>query len=340
MAEQIRLIQEQQKTTSILDKWSHLLYEGENEYKVSSENHIAPQEIRIVSKGGSNSHFSILQQNHQQNMQSGSSSPHSKVFQRGPMNTSNSNQRFLAQMLDAAQPSLVSRSNAQLQSDLISESNGHFQTNIQSRTLSEVKLQESQTEYETQLREFTQLRAIEEARQLAHAISSTNSHFQNKFNSQEHVTEPDQQSVYHPSVDQQSLYEQSGLNEDYQTIKNYDELNYPANITENNIHEESLGQEIVLNPKASNNSFKNSKTKINSEPLNSYLPHILSSHINTINIEDYNTPQFKSMLDQLLKPIILTPENLNYQADWPSQDKIGNYESRFKVFNKSSVYRN
>lgn len=35
LAEQIRMIQEQQKTTSILDKWGHLLYEGERDYKSS-----------------------------------------------------------------------------------------------------------------------------------------------------------------------------------------------------------------------------------------------------------------------------------------------------------------
>lgn len=36
LAEQIRMIQEQQKTTSILDKWGHLLYEGERDYKSST----------------------------------------------------------------------------------------------------------------------------------------------------------------------------------------------------------------------------------------------------------------------------------------------------------------
>lgn len=38
LAEQIRMIQEQQKTTSILDKWGHLLYEGERDYKSSNAN--------------------------------------------------------------------------------------------------------------------------------------------------------------------------------------------------------------------------------------------------------------------------------------------------------------
>ena len=31
LTEQIRLVQEQQKKTSFLDKWGHLLYEGESE---------------------------------------------------------------------------------------------------------------------------------------------------------------------------------------------------------------------------------------------------------------------------------------------------------------------
>ena len=311
------MIQEQQKTTSILDKWSHLLYEGENEYKISSENQISPLEKRMVSKGGSDSHLSIL--HHQQHLQTGSCS--------NPINSSNlnSNHRFLTQILDATHSGLVSHSNGHLHSGLISESNGQFQPGIQSRTLSEVKLQDPQFEYETQLREFTQLRAIEEARQLAHAISSTTSHFQKKFEHHEHVIEPDQPSAFHPSVEQQSIYEQSVVqHDDYQTHKNYDELNYPANATENNLHEESLRQEIVLNPKISTQSFKNSKNKINLEQPNSYLPQISSSQINTISIEDYNTPQFKSMLDQLLKPIFLPPENVNYPIDWPSQDKIGN----------------
>ena len=239
---------------------------------------------------------------------------------------SNSNQRFLAQMLDAAQSGLISQSNGHLQSGLISEPNGQFQP--------ESKLNESHMGYEAQLRELSQLRAIEEARQVANAVSLSNSHFQKNYNSydsenmeadQQSVYQQnlDQHSVYQPSaVDQQSIYEQSVVqNDDYQTIKHYDELNNGSN----NINYESLQQDIVENQKLSTHSLKNSNSKLTVEQPNSYLPQISSSQINKVNIEDYNTPQFKAMLDQILKPIILPPEHINYPAEWPSHENISKY---------------
>ena len=79
LAEQIRLIQEQQKTTSILDKWSHLLYEGENEYK---EHKVSSNEKHhLISNVGSNSHYSLLHQKQQQRLQTGSKSPQSRMSQ-------------------------------------------------------------------------------------------------------------------------------------------------------------------------------------------------------------------------------------------------------------------
>lgn len=337
LAEQIRLIQEQQKTTSILDKWSHLLYEGENDYRSSPDQQKTTQieSYRGASHhGGSNSHYSLLHQNHQQHIQTGSCSPQSRLS--GNL-TSNSNQRFLAHMLSQAQSGLVSNSNGHMnQSRLISESNAQFQSGLQSRTLSQVKIQETQMDYESQLRELAQLRAIEEARQLANAVSSASLKFQSKYHHsyelQQQQADADQQSVYQQAVDQnsvyqpsvdQSLYEQSvGQNDDYQTAK-YDELQFAAINVTNDINDESLQQDIISNhQKASTHSFKSSKIKMSSDQPNSYLPRLSNSQINAVNIEDYNTPQFKAMLDQLLKPIILPPEHVNYPADWPSQDKI------------------
>lgn len=50
LAEQIRLIQEQQKTTSFLDKWSHLLYEGERDYKSPSRNSGGePSSVNVIA---------------------------------------------------------------------------------------------------------------------------------------------------------------------------------------------------------------------------------------------------------------------------------------------------
>ena len=336
LAEQIRLIQEQQKTTSILDKWSHLLYEGENEYKSTSEQQVPILESHQNPEDVTNSHYSILHQNLHQHLQTGSSSPNSRLSQAGLL-TSNSNQRFLAHMINTAQSGLISHTNGQLQSGLISDSNAQFQSGLQSRTLSQVKLQDSQIDYEMQLRELAQLRAIEEARQLANAVSSTNSRFQSKFNSHE-STEADQQSIYQQANDQHSVYQQSvdqsiyehsvGQNEDYQTMKHYDELNFVSNNATNDLNDESLQHDLISNQKESDHSSKNSKSKISKEQSYSYLPQLSNSQIHPVSIEDYNTPQFKAMLDQLLKPIVLPPEHVNYPADWPSQDKISKFKNK------------
>lgn len=53
-----------------------------------------------------------------------------------------------------------------------------------------------------------------------------------------------------------------------------------------------------------------------------YLPQLTSSNLNAVHLDAYDSPQFKAMLDQLLKPLNLPPEQINYPADWPSQDKI------------------
>ena len=53
-----------------------------------------------------------------------------------------------------------------------------------------------------------------------------------------------------------------------------------------------------------------------------YLPKLSSSNLNNVSLEAYNSPQFKAMLDQLLKPMTLQPEEINYPAEWPSSDKI------------------
>ena len=56
LAEQIKRIQEQQKTSSILDKWGHLLYEGEGEY-----HHVPSQNVQYSypTSIGSNSQYNV-----------------------------------------------------------------------------------------------------------------------------------------------------------------------------------------------------------------------------------------------------------------------------------------
>jgi hypothetical protein len=117
LAEQIRLIQEQQKTTSILDKWSHLLYEGEKDYRSQSEQPVPPLNVEnLRSRNGSASQFSLIQQ--QQPVAS-----QIRLSQSGNLATSSSNQRLLTQVLSGGVHS-------------------HSQSGLNSRTLSEIRIQE------------------------------------------------------------------------------------------------------------------------------------------------------------------------------------------------------
>ena len=56
-----------------------------------------------------------------------------------------------------------------------------------------------------------------------------------------------------------------------------------------------------------------------------YLPRLSNSNLNSVSLDAYNTPQFKTMLEQILKPMSVPAEETNYPADWPSPDKIGTH---------------
>ena len=71
-----------------------------------------------------------------------------------------------------------------------------------------------------------------------------------------------------------------------------------------------------------------------------YLPQLSSSNLNSVTLDAYDSPQFKAMLDQLLKPINMPPEQINYPADWPSQDKICKFNYlHFKLFNFAFIVK-
>ena len=53
-------------------------------------------------------------------------------------------------------------------------------------------------------------------------------------------------------------------------------------------------------------------------------PQFSSSNLKSISIDAYNTPEFKAMLERILKPITIPIEQTNMPADWPSAEKIGN----------------
>jgi len=56
-----------------------------------------------------------------------------------------------------------------------------------------------------------------------------------------------------------------------------------------------------------------------------YLPQLSSSNLNSVSLEAYNSPQFKLMLDQMMKPMEIPVEETILPGEWPSAEKIGNY---------------
>lgn len=53
-----------------------------------------------------------------------------------------------------------------------------------------------------------------------------------------------------------------------------------------------------------------------------YLPQLSSSNLNTVSLEAYNTPQFKMMLEQMMKPMEIPVEQTTFPGEWPSAEKI------------------
>ena len=115
LAEQIRLIEEQQKKSSILDKWSHLLYEGEKDYQPSSQSQLPQMEVGslrgVVSNGSSSQYNMILQQGSQPPPMSQLRSSHS-----GNLIASNSQHGLAASQRDL-QSRLTQNSHSQSQAE-------------------------------------------------------------------------------------------------------------------------------------------------------------------------------------------------------------------------------
>lgn len=83
---------------------------------------------------------------------------------------------------------------------------------------------------------------------------------------------------------------------------------------------------------------KNSEIKPNAHKFEPQLPtsrsfaeaasspsYVSSSHLKSVTLESYNTPEFKAMLDHILKPVTIPIEHTNMPPDWPSPEKIGKY---------------
>lgn len=320
LAEQIRLIQEQQKTTSILDKWSHLLYEGEKDYRPSSEQPVPPLNVEnLRSRNGSASQYSLIQQ--QQPVAS-----QIRLSQSGNLATSSSNQRLLTQVLSGV--------------------HSHSQSGLNSRTLSEIRIQEghvhepAMNEYRLQSQPLVQARSMEQIRAASEASRATEQthDYQAQLQAQvqaqiqatlqayvaEQQREAEEREAALREADQQHQQHQISEAEQlmqYEIVKPYDEKPFD---TQTNLTQDSSNymqsDRRSADLRASTALTEDSR-KTADQP-EDYLPRLSDSNLNSVDLDAYNTPQFKALLEQLSKPINIPPEQVNYPPEWPSQDKI------------------
>jgi hypothetical protein len=320
LAEQIRLIQEQQKTTSILDKWSHLLYEGEKDYRPSSEQPVPPLNVEnLRSRNGSASQFSLIQQ--QQPVAS-----QIRLSQSGNLATSSSNQRLLTQVLSGV--------------------HSHSQSGLNSRTLSEIRIQEGHVhepainEYRLQSQPLVQARSMEQIRAASEAsrVTEQTHDYQAQLQAQvqaqiqatlqayvaEQQREAEEREAALRETDHQHQQHQISEAEQlmqYEIVKPYDEKPFD---TQTNLTQDSSNymqsDRRSADLRASTALTEDSR-KTADQP-EDYLPGLSDSNLNSVDLDAYNTPQFRALLEQLSKPINIPPEQVNYPPEWPSQDKI------------------
>lgn len=354
LAEQIKLIQEQQRTSSILDKWSHLLYQGEQDDKHEEEVSNAEQEEteaeheeisdQTQEQHDQNNEEVVEQQNvedeeeqeqevderNEERDEEGEEGQPPSVY----LNNSQPNET-----IDTTYSYLVKESQQQKPTQLrLSNSGGNLvQSSNESQRDTEGEQNDEEDEDEEQDEEEQE--EDEEERE-----QEEQDHEQ-----EEHETEVEEQE---PEEHQQVKPQGSTLNES----------NYVTDLINDNekIHSQVHSQSQMgggLEPrslsdfklKAKQNEFRGTESRIRTDARggagasqsdyqhsrsnhqqhgwsgqqsHTYMPQFSSSNLNSVTIDAYNSPQFKAMLEQLTKPLNVPPEHVNFPPEWPSQDKI------------------
>ena len=347
LAEQIRLIQEQQKASSFLDKWSHLLYEGERDYKSSAKlktstfldvgsGEVATSEHAQASASTSasanaSSSAAVLAQLQQQLLQDSNSYFNLQSQQEQQQDSD-------AVLRSSASRNSVASNNLQQvpsQNAAVSYANSH--SGIQSRTLSEIRLQpysEAALSASASAAATAQSQAQFQASQFSRALQE--SALQSRLSSQlaQHQTQQDEILAY---AQAQAL-----------AVQQQHEAPVPQAFSSSrqssggNVHSRSTGARTAISQASSHRTVAAASASASASAAVSsaaaasaaantefqqpqpYLPQLSGSNLNSVSLEAYNSPQFKAMLEQLSKPISIPPEQINYPPDWPSQDKISN----------------
>ncbi|CAF0784835.1 unnamed protein product [Brachionus calyciflorus] len=309
LAEQIRLIQEQQRTTSVLDKWSHLLYEGERDYQSASKTEIPPLNLNEQYENRSVSNYSLLLEQQQAQQQAQYIQQLQQIQQQQRLQLIKQQQQLQEQSEQQKLRKSTSQnlaSSYQRVASAASQSSGyvHSQSGLNGRTMSDLRLTQFKAnelataqyraQYEAQLEAMTQAEVIAQAyaQAQAEAEAYAQARAHHHFQEQEHVEEQEQEPEPEP--------------EQFQNLTRV--LSRQSNNQVNQLRKSS--------------SLVQQQQQHEQERQQQVSPKFTSANLNQVTIDAYNSPEFREMLEQLTKPLTIPPEQVNYPPEWPSQEKI------------------
>ncbi len=359
LAEQIRLIQEQQRQHSFLDKWGHLLYEGEKEYKspssvaqtqVSAKLESALSNADLQSASSAVSHqerlLNLLSQQleSQQLQQSDSVARLRSTASKNSLSSRGTGVLLPGSALSESQSRNLSE--LRLQQALLAQAQSE-QAGLLQNSVSEVELRASADALlnspelsAAPSRQFSDLQQVQQtqqdeilayaqaqaaalaASQAQYAPSSASTSRQNSQNSNV-VASANSVNTSRSNSSARVSSSNNVVGLGLQTNQSVGSLNSNNNNSNGNPSSASLHQSV-------RSAQAGGQSESDFQQPQPFLPQLSNSNLNAVNLEAYNSPQFKALLEQLSKPINIPPQQINYPPDWPSQDKISKHILYFK----------
>lgn len=265
LAEQIKLIEQQQKDSSVLNKWSHLLYEGEKYDKSSLNNNLTTVTETTDNAVASQSNASI-----------------------------NKESFMPSQLFIEKQAEVLKKSDDSFLNEIIEQVKAEKNLNIEQEQSLKDALENIKIDTEIHLE---RVQEEEEERSRAEAEARVQSErFETKF------VEEEQQSILTQATNTTAKY-------------------MPEILKKSSSQQNAYIRRSESQQNANINNIKRSGSQHAQQPFE-YLPQLSNSNLNSVSLDAYNSPQFKSMLDQVLKPITVPAEETELPPKWPSPEEI------------------
>jgi hypothetical protein len=316
LAEQIRLIEEEQKKTSILDRWGHLFYEGEGMYEDANGNTftkgqrtLSQRSLRSQNVSQADLQAAVAESQRTQSRRSQRSQPHSRP---------QSQQQQQQQQQDQV-----------LQSDSQSSMNAQLIAQVQANMLAQLEERRRQEE------------AADDDGDGEGAYTTGAESHASEFEPQEYSDGESRNPNDEYSAQQSGPSYSQSQSQSGQSRLGIDQSNSEGNFQSENVelphsrlsHVSKVSKKSTASKasKASKTSSKASKVSSkasggsksrNPQQPESYLPSLSESTLKQINLDAYNSPEFKAMLDLITKPLEIPPETINYPPEWPVDEKI------------------